>query len=456
MGTRPPSRNAVDRLANASSTRSPHSGSRSPGRTGSRRTIDPNDVAGMLRADSGLADANATALSLRQNLKDCKTALNGLDDEVQRLAVEWEQHEQDATYYEQQSQKNRARATELLAKAEHQGLAAQSCMQQAEDCRAELEERLNSTAYDLHLSTAPWVDSGRKWVHLPRGGCRPGGWREVRLLEIRGGQLLFTTQGRQQLACPLTGVDGVRSDGTLLHKGWLGGDETRWRWTVLLNGEGVDATRLAELAFCCETQPAMRFWVRELSKAAAASRQPPPSPTAYQRRARPGAPPLPRGPRSPYADDDGYATRSPARAGSRNWGWRVGGGGAERERDRDGNVWSAATGRKSPSRFARTTSPFIDDEDDADGVSELIDVTVRNARNKPLGLNVRDGYVSHVAAGSPASHKLHVGDKIVSVDGKAFDRYTPFSPDLSAGEHHFRVQRSLKPPKDAGYGYFSS
>ena len=197
----------------------------------------------MLRADSGLADANATALSLRQNLKDCKTALNGLDDEVQRLAVEWEQHEQDATYYEQQSQKNRARATELLAKAEHQGLAAQSCMQQAEDCRAELEERLNSTAYDLHLSTAPWVDSGRKWVHLPRGGCRPGGWREVRLLEIRGGQLLFTTQGRQQLACPLTGVDGVRSDGTLLHKGWLGGDETRWRWTVLLNGEGVDATR---------------------------------------------------------------------------------------------------------------------------------------------------------------------------------------------------------------------
>ena len=281
MGTRPPSRNAVDRLANASSTRSPHSGSRSP--HGSRRTIDPNDVAGMLRAESGLADANATALSLRQNLKDCKTALNGLDDEVQRLAVEWEQHEQDATYYEQQSQKNRARATELLAKAEHQGLAAQSCMQQAEDCRAELEERLNSTAYDLHLSTAPWVDSGRKWVHLPRGGCRPGGWREVRLLEIRGGQLLFTTQGRQQLACPLTGVDGVRSDGTLLHKGWLGGDETRWRWTVLLNGEGVDATRLAELAFCCETQPAMRFWVRELSKAAAASRQPPPSPTAYQR-----------------------------------------------------------------------------------------------------------------------------------------------------------------------------
>ena len=89
-------------------------------------------------------------------------------------------------------------------------------------------------------------------------------------------------------------------------------------------------------------------------------------------------------------------------------------------------------------------------------MSELIDVTVRNARNKPLGLNVRDGYVSHVAAGSPASHKLHVGDKIVSVDGKMFDRYTPFSPDLSAGEHHFRVQRSLKPPKDAGYGYFSS
>ena len=43
----------------------------------------------------------------------------------------------------------------------------------------------------------------------------------------------------------------------------------------------------------------------------------------------------------------------------------------------------------------------------------------------------------------------------MSVDGKAFDRYTPFSPDLSAGEHHFRVQRSLK-PKDAGYGYFSS
>ena len=90
MGTRPPSRGAVDRMASASSTRSPHSGSRSPGRAGSRRTIDPNDVAGMLRADSGLADANATALSLRQNLKDCKTALNGLDDEVQRLAVEWE------------------------------------------------------------------------------------------------------------------------------------------------------------------------------------------------------------------------------------------------------------------------------------------------------------------------------------------------------------------------------
>ena len=47
--------------------------------------IDPNDVAGVLRAESGVADANATALSLRQNLKDCKTALNGLDDEVQRL-----------------------------------------------------------------------------------------------------------------------------------------------------------------------------------------------------------------------------------------------------------------------------------------------------------------------------------------------------------------------------------
>ena len=163
-----------------------------------------------------------------------------------------------------------------------------------------------------------------------------------------------------------------------------------------------------------------------------------------------------RGRKEGSAPLGGASLRSPARAGSRNWGWRVGGGGAERERDRDGNVWSAATGRKSPSRFARTTSPFIDDEDDADGVSELIDVTVRNARNKPLGLNVRDGYVSHVAAGSPASHKLHVGDKIVSVDGKAFDRYTPFSPDLSAGEHHFRVQRSLKPPKDAGYGYFSS
>ena len=30
-------------------------------------------------------------------------------------------------------------------------------------------------------------------------------------------------------------------DSELYH---IGGDETRWRWTVLLNGEGVDATRL--------------------------------------------------------------------------------------------------------------------------------------------------------------------------------------------------------------------
>ena len=223
---------------------------------------------------------------------------------------------------------------------------------------------------------------------------------------------------------------------------------------------GSAATRPAGGGPCCSTarastrrgspsSPSAARRSRRCASGCASSRRPPPPRASRRRRrrrtsgarARPGAPPLPRGPRSPYADDDGYATRSPARAGSRNWGWRVGGGGAERERDRDGNVWSAATGRKSPSRFARTTSLFIDDEDDADGVSELIDVTVRNARNKPLGLNVRDGYVSHVAAGSPASHKLHVGDKIVSVDGKMFDRYTPFSPDLSAGEHHFRVQR---------------
>ena len=399
----------------------------------------------MLRADSGLADANATALSLRQNLKDCKTALNGLDDEVQRLAVEWEQHEQDATYYEQQSQKNRARATELLAKAEHQGLAAQSCMQQAEDCRAELEERLNSTAYDL--STAR-VDSGRKWVR-PRAAAA-GRAAGARCGSPRSAAASCSSRRSGAAACrspaPTAAPRRPAPRGVARRRRDLPAVDC----AAQRRGRRRDAARRARLLLRDAAGDAL---LRELD-VAAAPRQPPPPPTAHQRRAHPGAPPLPG--RARRTRTTTATPRARRRAGSRNWGRRVGGGGVERERDRDGNVWSAATGRKSPSRFARTTSPFIDDEDDADGVSELIDVTVRNARNKPLGLNVRDGYVSHVAAGSPASHKLHVGDKIVSVDGKMFDRYTPFSPDLSAGEHHFRVQRSLKPPKDAGYGYFSS
>ena len=38
------------------------------------------------------------------------------------------------------------------------------------------------------------------------------------------------------------------------------------------------------------------------------------------------------------------------------------------------------------------------------------------------------------------------------------DRYRQIYPvrHATGHTHHFRVQRSLKPPKDAGYGYFSS
>ena len=385
MGTRPPSRGAVDcmraqvdalaalRLALAGSM---------PGR-GDR----PKARAGMLRADSGLADANATALSLRQNLKDCKTALNGLDDEVQRLAVEWER-EQDATYYEQQSQKNRARATELLAKAEHQGLAAQSCMQQAET--AAPSSRSGSTRRrTTSTSTAPGRP-GRKWVHLPRGaagrrlarGAAPRDPRPVALHDAGAAAARVPAHRRRRRAF----------DGTLLHKGWLGGDETRWRWTEAAQRRGRRRDAARRAAFCCDA--AGDALARE-PEGRRRLRQPPPSPDSGARaRARR---------RSARAAPRRGRRRLRARRRARA---RATGGGASPRRRR-------ARARSRRQRLERRhwpqiavavrahDEPFIDDDDDADGVSELIDVTVRNARNKPLGLNVRDGYVSHVAAARP-------------------------------------------------------
>lgn len=195
------------------------------------------------------------ALRLRRALHRLRLNLQEADSEVIEMLEEWQETTESCEKAQRKAVKLRAEADELDADAEWTRQKASYLFQI-------ISAKLATTAHNVHMQTAPFVQvADQQALQLQCYMLIGRKWRTIRL-KLGEGLLVYTRVTRSlftrrqklnQVSIELGWIESTRAEGDVLINMGLCAAEARWQWACVLNPLGREHLKANELIFCCES-----------------------------------------------------------------------------------------------------------------------------------------------------------------------------------------------------------
>ena len=218
-------------------------------------TLVDASYTGTIETNLAPPQCEADTMRLRHALHHLHLHLREADSEVKELIKNYEKTIHLAEKDERRAMKLREEANECDADADWHRRKAWYLLQL-------ISSKLASTAMNMHVQTAPFVQiEHQQALQLQCWLLEGRRWRQVRI-KVGDGLLVHTRVARaafsrrrilKQMSIELSWIEATRADGDVIIKTGPCSVEPRWQWTCLLSPAGKQACKKEELVFCCET-----------------------------------------------------------------------------------------------------------------------------------------------------------------------------------------------------------